>query len=294
MSVYMVAELGINHNGDPAILSRMIDAAARAGVHAIKFQVGYPEDYVTPEQRDTQKETPWGPMTYVAYRQRLELSNDQILAAAAHARAKDMEVVVSPLDVRTVARLEYIGLAPDAYKIASPKIVDVGLLHAVRYAGRPVMLSTGMCTLEEVDQAIAYLERPSGDVRVAVLHCTSKYPCPLADLNLSLIPVLIARYPQRTIGYSGHETAPWPSEVAAVLGAQIIERHLTLDRAMWGSDQAASLEPEAFASLAAHIRDHPLVYGDGIKRLDPTLPNWRKFRSSSSTFVTTNAAETTE
>lgn len=274
-SCYIVAEIGINWNGDDDMLRDLIDAAAFAKANAVKFQVGDPDEYVAPDQRDALRETPWGTLRYADYRKRLELSDAQLTQAAKQARARRLDLIVSPLDALTIARLEHLDIRCDAYKVASPKVVDDGFLHVLNHVGRPVILSTGMSTLEEIDHAIQTL---SDVPELAILHCVSKYPCPPAELNLSMIPVLTRRYPQHRIGYSGHEVGLSTSELAASLGAQIIERHITLDRSLWGSDQAASLEPEAFRSMVSHIHTNAVAMGDGIKRIDPSLPNWAKFR----------------
>ncbi len=279
---YILAELGINHNGDTAILTAMVAAAARAKVDAIKFQIGDPNEYVD-RNYERYTETPWGTLPYREYRQRLELSDTQLIGASKQARSMGLECVVSPLDALTVIRMERLGIDWAAYKVASPKIVDTALLAVMCATHRPIIVSTGQCTLEELDRTIQFIEQRSPH-RPAILHCVSKYPCPIEDLNLTMIGTLKARYPNNTIGYSGHEVAPWPTEQAVTMGAEIVERHLTLDRSMWGSDQAASLEPEAFASLVSHIRGIDAAKGTGIKDTSP-VPNAFKFRYSNALFA---------
>lgn len=285
---YIIAELGINHNGDSFTLAAMVQAAARAGVDAIKFQIGDPEDYVD-RNYERPTETLWGLLPYREYRKRLELSDEQLINASEQAKRLNLQCVVSPLDTLTVIRLERLGIDWAAYKVASPKIVDQALLAVLTRTDKPIIVSTGQCSLEELDQAIEFIEQRSPH-RPAILHCVSKYPCPVEECNLAMIQTLKQRYPNNPIGYSGHETAPWPTEQAVALGATIIERHLTLDRSMWGSDQAASLEPEAFASLVAHIRQIPASRGTGEKTKD-VPPNALKFRCSNAVFDT-NAHQT--
>jgi N-acetylneuraminate synthase len=255
---FIVAEVGINHNGCEETARRLIDAAALSGADAVKFQVGDPGEYVSPHRRAIPRETPWGVMPYLEYRRRLEFSDDQLAGLRDHANAAGLIWFASALDLKAVDRLNALGVP--CHKVASPMLTDDALLGAMR--GRPVLLSTGMSTVEEIDHAVGVL----GNEATALLHCTSAYPCPPELANLRMIGTLRERY-GLPVGYSGHEVGV-PETVAAVaMGACIVERHLTLSRASWGSDHGASLEPTGFATLVRYIRTVEAAMGDGVKRV---------------------------
>jgi N-acetylneuraminate synthase len=258
--VYIAAEIGINHNGDLDIARNLIDVAARAGCDAVKFQKRTPARCVPPEQRDMLRSTPWGEITYLDYRERVEFGAAEYGSIDEHCRLEGLAWFASPWDEESVDFLEEFD--PPAYKIASATLTDASLLKAVRSAGRTVVLSTGMSSLEQVDQAIEVL----GTDELLITHCTSSYPCPPDELNLRMIETLADRY-TCPIGYSGHEVG-LPTTVAAVaLGACYVERHVTLDRAMWGSDHAASIEPGGLDRLVKYIRVTEAALGDGEKRV---------------------------
>jgi N-acetylneuraminate synthase len=269
---YIAAEIGINHNGDLDIACRLIDAAARAGCDAVKFQKRTPHVCVPPAERDTIRHTPWGDMTYLEYRQRVEFGATEYEAIDEHCRHHGITWFASPWDEESVAFLEEFDVA--AYKIASATLTDAALLETVRSTGRTVVLSTGMSSLEQIDQAVELL----GTDNLLITHCTSSYPCPPEELNLRMIETLRNRYPC-PIGYSGHEVG-LPTTVAAVaLGACYVERHITLDRAMWGSDHAASVEPEGFARLVKYTRVTEAALGDGEKQVyDSERPLMQRLR----------------
>ncbi|WP_182491738.1 N-acetylneuraminate synthase family protein [Microcella alkalica] len=262
--VYVIAEIGLNHNGDVEVAKQLIDVAADAGVDAVKFQKRTPELATPPHMRDVVRETPWGAMTYLEYRHRVELDREQYIEIGDHAMLRGLTWFASPWDEPSVAFLEALNVA--AYKVASASVTDLALLRTIAGTGRPVILSTGMSTLEQIDAAVAALD---ADERLIVLHATSTYPMPASEANLRMIPVLAARYPDVPVGYSGHEPGLQISLAAVALGATAIERHITLDRAMWGSDQAASLEPRGLERLVRDVRVIEEALGDGIKRVQP-------------------------
>lgn len=262
--VYVIAEIGLNHNGDVEVAKRLIDVAADAGADAVKLQKRTPELATPAHMRDVERETPWGTMTYLEYRHRIELDREQYIEIGDHATLRGLTWFASPWDEPSVAFLEGLNVA--AYKVASASVTDLALLRAIAATGRPVILSTGMSTLEQIDAAVAALD---ADDRLIVLHATSTYPMPPAEANLRMIPVLAARYPGVPIGYSGHEPGLQISLAAAALGATAIERHITLDRAMWGSDHAASLEPSGLERLVRDVRVIEEALGDGVKRIQP-------------------------
>lgn len=260
---YVIAEIGLNHNGDVELAKRLIDVAADAGAQAVKFQKRTP-DICTPEHmRDVPRETPWGTMTYLEYRHRVEFDHDQYVEVGDHATMRGLDWFASPWDVPSVAFLERLGVV--AHKVASASLTDLELLEALRETGKPVILSTGMSTMEQIDRALEVL----GTDRVVLMHATSTYPMEPDEANLRVIPVLRDRYPGVPVGYSGHERGLQISLAAIALGAVAVERHITLDRTMWGSDHAASLEPGGLSHLVRDIRIIETAIGDGVKRVFP-------------------------
>lgn len=261
--VYVIAEIGLNHNGDVNVAKRLIEVAADAGAQAVKFQKRTP-DISTPEHMKlTPRETPWGTMTYLEYRHRVEFGRDEYAAIADHASLHGLDWFASPWDAPAVADLESYGVV--AHKVASASVTDLELLEAVRDTGKPVILSTGMSTLDEIDRAVTVL----GTERLVIMHATSSYPMPPEEANLLMIPALKRRYPGVPIGYSGHERGLQISLAAVALGAVAVERHITLDRTMWGSDHSASLEPQGLEHLVRDIRIIGDAMGDGVKRVYP-------------------------
>ncbi|WP_424183776.1 N-acetylneuraminate synthase family protein [Actinokineospora sp. G85] len=260
---YVVAEAGINHNGDVELAKRLVDVAADAGADAVKFQKRTPEIATPPSMRDTRRETPWGEMSYLDYRYRVEFDEEQYADIARHCDKRGIAWFASPWDVPSVEFLERFDVP--THKVASASLTDVPLLEALRDTGKPIICSTGMSTMEEVDAAVAVL----GTERLVLLHATSTYPCPPEESNLRTIATLRERFPDVPVGYSGHERGLQVSVAAVALGACLVERHITLDRAMWGSDHAASLEPDGLRKLVRDIRVVETALGDGVKRVFP-------------------------
>lgn len=260
---YVIAEIGLNHNGDVDIAKRLVDVAAEAGAQAVKFQKRSPHISTPEHMKNVMRSTPWGEMTYLDYRFRVEFDREQYIEIGDHATLRGLAWFASPWDEPAVAFLEDINVA--AYKVASASVTDLGMLRAIAATGKPVILSTGMSTLVQIDAAVAAL----GTDNLIVLHATSTYPLPAEEANLRMIPALAARYPGVPIGYSGHEVGEQISIAAVALGATVVERHITLDRSMWGSDHSASLEPAAFSSLVSDIRVIEDALGDGVKRIFP-------------------------
>jgi N-acetylneuraminate synthase len=269
---FVVAEIGINHNGDLGIARRLIDAAVHAGVDAVKFQKRTPELCVPPEQRNQMRETPWGYITYLEYRHRVEFGEADYGEIDLYCREKGISWFASVWDEPSV---DFLGrFDVPCYKLPSAALTDHNLLRRVRRTGRPVILSTGMSTMEQIRNAVDVL----GTDDLLLAHATSTYPCEPAELNLRMIQTLRESFPC-PVGYSGHEVGLIPSVVALALGACLVERHITLDRAMWGSDQAASVEPGGFERLVKYIRVTEGSLGDGIKRVYPSEePSLRRLR----------------
>ena len=259
--VFITAEIGINHNGDVAIARQLIDAAVEAGCDAVKFQKRSPERCVPREQWDAPRETPWGRMPYIDYRRQLEFGLEDYREIDRHCRARGITWFASCWDEESI---EFIAqFEPPCYKIASAGLTSEALLRAMRRMNRPVILSTGMSTLEQVDRAVELL----GQERLLLLHCTSTYPARPQELNLRVLEAYRQRY-ACPVGYSGHEVGLQTTLAAVAMGACMVERHITLDRAlMWGSDQAASVEPGGFKRLVRDIRIIEQAMGDGRKRV---------------------------
>ena len=259
--VYITGEIGINHNGDLANAFALIDQAAAAGCDAVKFQKRTPQVCTPRDQWDLERDTPWGRMSYIDYRHRVEFGHDDYAAIDAYARQRGIAWFASPWDVESVDFLEEFDVP--AHKIASASLTDDELLRRVRATGRTVILSTGMSTPRQIRHAVEVL----GSDTVILCHATSTYPAKPAELNLRMIHTLQSDFPNVPIGYSGHETGLQTTLAAVALGAVFVERHITLDRAMWGSDQAASVEPPGLQRLVRDIRTISESLGDGVKRI---------------------------
>ena len=269
---YIVAEIGINHNGDLETAKRMIDASMLAGVDAVKFQKRTPELCVPPDQQGKMRETPWGYVSYLEYRHKVEFGEEAYRAIDAYCRERRLTWFVSVWDEPSVDFMR--AFEPVCFKIPSASLTDHGLLRRARDTGRPVVLSTGMSTMQQIESAVEVL----GTDNLIINHATSTYPCEPRELNLRTISTLRERFPC-PIGYSGHEVGLIPTVAAVTLGACMVERHITLDRAMWGSDQAASIEPGGFQRLVKYLRVTEQALGDGVKRVyDSEQASLRKLR----------------
>ncbi len=268
--VFVIAEIGINHNASLDLAKRMIDGAVLAGADAVKFQKRTPELCVPRDQWDIERETPAGRMTYIDYRRWIEFGEAQYREIDRHCRERNIYWFASCWDEPSVDFMEMFE--PPLYKAASASLTDLPLLQKMKSTGRPLMISTGMSTLEEIQAAVAAV----GTDNLLIAHSTSAYPCPLEDLNLRMIHTLKQLHPRVPIGYSGHETGLAPTWASVSMGACFVERHVTLDRAMWGSDQAASVEIGGLMRLVANIRDVERSMGDGIKRVTATELAQRK------------------
>ena len=262
MGVYVIAEVGINHNGSLDTALSLVRVAKEAGCDAVKFQKRTPVDCVPLEQRDLVRETPWGVMSYLEYKERVELSSSDYDEIIKLCRDLNIDWFASPWDTKSVQFLNEKDVR--FHKIASACITDLELLQSVKASGRPVFMSTGMSTIHEVDTAVGIL----GTENLTLLHTNSTYPGNPEDTNLMTMKTLQDRYGV-PVGYSGHETGLQVSLAAVALGAVAIERHITLDRAMWGSDHAASLEPHGLEMLVRDIRIIEKAIGDGVKRVYP-------------------------
>jgi N-acetylneuraminate synthase len=271
--VFIIGEIGINHNGSIDIAKKMIEGAFYAGCDAVKFQKRTPEICVPRDQWYIERDTPWGRMTYIDYRHKIEFNKDEFAQLVKFCNEKGITWFSSCWDEESVDFIEEFN--PPLYKTASASLTDIDLLLKHRALNKPVMMSTGMSTNEEIEAAIEIL----GTEKLLIAHSTSSYPCSIDELNLKMITTLKEKYPYNPIGYSGHEVGLAPTWAAVSLGASFIERHITLDRAMWGTDQAASVEIMGMARLVSNIRDIEKALGDGIKKVyQSELKNLYKLR----------------
>lgn len=270
--VFIIAEIGINHNGDLDIAKRLIDAAKASGCNAVKFQKRTPRLCVPPDQRKKMRETPWGLITYMDYRNKIEFGLKEYREIDRYCKKIGITWFASCWDKPSIDFLEQFK--PTCYKVPSAMLTNTKLLKYFRKTGRPIILSTGMSTMEQIKSAVQVL----GTDNLIITHCTSTYPCPLKELNLKMIQTLQQNF-DCPIGYSGHETGLVPSTAAVAMGACLIERHITLDRAMWGTDQAASVEPIGLMRLVKDIRAVEQALGNGVKKVyDSELPVMQKLR----------------
>jgi len=242
----VVAEIGINHNGDMDIVRKLITIAAQFGCDYVKFQKRTPELCVPPAMRDKPKATPWGDMTYMEYKHRIELSAEDYEQIDNWCGFHNIGWYASAWDIPAASFLQEMGCS--WVKIPSAKITDLELLDYCRNVFNHVVISTGMSTEQEIDAAVR-VSSPE-----YLLHTHSAYPAPIEELDLNYMLHLKEKYPDSLVGYSGHEYGLVPSFAAVALGAQMIERHITLDRNMWGSDQTASIEPVGLYKLVRGIR----------------------------------------
>jgi N-acetylneuraminate synthase len=268
---FIIAEIGINHNGDIDLAKRLISVAVGAGCDAVKFQKRTVDVVYTQEELAKPRENPFG-STNRDLKYALEFEQEEYEEIDAFCRSVKMHWFASPWDEGSVDFLQQFALP--IYKIASASLTDDHLLRHIRKAGKPILLSTGMSTYAEIDHAVQVL----GKENLVLMHATSTYPANYNELNLRAIPTMAARYGV-PIGYSGHETGIPTSVCAAALGACCVERHITMDRASWGSDQAASLEPNGITRLVRDIRLWEQSKGDGIKKVyEREFPIIKKLR----------------
>lgn len=270
--VYVIAEIGINHNGDIEIAKKLMDVAAQSGCDAVKFQKRTPEICVPEDQKSVLRETPWGTMTYFDYKKRIEFEDAEFKIIDTHAKKLNIDWFASPWDVPSVDFLERFDVP--CHKIASACVTDNELLSAINQTKKTTILSTGMSSIDEIDKAVATLV----DVPLAIAQSTSTYPCVASELNLRALISLAERYNVPT-GYSGHEHGLQATIAAVAIGATFIERHITLDRSMWGTDHSASLEPAGLQRLVRDIRVVEEALGDGVKQVYPSeIPVRAKLR----------------
>ncbi|HPR35710.1 MAG TPA: N-acetylneuraminate synthase family protein, partial [Anaerolineaceae bacterium] len=228
---YIIGEIGINHNGDIDVAKKLMEVAKNAGADAVKFQKRTPELCVPEHQRSQMRDTPWGYITYLDYRYKVEFDEEDYTEIDRFAKEIGIDWFASSWDIPSLEFIERFN--PPAHKLPSALLTDLELLRAYRATGKPLIVSTGMSTLNEIKAALELI----GEENLILCHTTSSYPCPPEELNLRMLQTLRDMTSICPIGYSGHEVGLVPSAVAVALGACLVERHITLDRAMWGSDQ---------------------------------------------------------
>ena len=269
---YVIAEIGINHNGSLDLAKILIDIAVECGCDAVKFQKRDVDTVYTQEELLKERISPFG-KTNGDLKRGLELSYEAYQKLFSYAREKEIDIFASPWDSKSVDFLEQFS--PCCYKVASASITDYKLLEKIKKTGKPVIISTGMSTEEEIDNAIKIFNQKN----IAILACTSTYPTDDSEINLNKIKTLKKKYPKIPIGYSGHERDIFPSLIAVALGACIIERHITISKDIWGSDQWASLEPKELKELVTGIKRVKTIMGDGkITVYDSEQPIKKKLR----------------
>lgn len=270
---YIIAEIGINHNGSIDTAKKLIDIAALSGCDAVKFQKRNPDVCVPEHQKNVIRETPWGTMTYLQYKHKIEFGKKEYDEIDSYCNDKGISWSASPWDLDSLNFLDQYDLP--FIKIPSAMLTNNELLEESVKTGKKIILSVGMSTLEEIDVAVDILRKSNN---FALLHCNSSYPAPLNELNLSAIQTLKNRYGCE-VGYSGHEFRLGTTVASIYLGATIIERHITLDRTMWGTDHMSSVEPQGLIKLVKGIRELEDAYGDGVIRVtDSQIPIRTKLR----------------
>jgi len=259
-NITIISEIGINHNGDLDVAKRLIDISKIAGCDVVKFQKRNPDVCVPEHQKGTIKNTPWGDMTYIEYKHRMEFGETEYKEIQSHCKniGIDWSVSVWDLDSLDFIRDYDISLV----KIPSALLTDHELIEACKSLDKKIVLSTGMSTVEEIDLAVDCLDGHD----FSLLHCNSTYPAPIEDINLRCISRLKERY-ECEVGYSGHEFGLTTTIASICLGATVIERHITLDRTMWGTDQMCSVEPHGLIKLVKGIRELEMALGDGVKKI---------------------------
>ncbi len=261
---FIIAEIGINHNGSLDIAKQLIDAAKWAGADTVKFQKRT-IDIVYAGQLDKPRESQWG-KTNGDQKRGLEFSELQYDLIASYCESIKMPWFASAWDIPSLEFLRKYNLPWN--KVASAMVKNIEFLAAVSWEHKPTFISTAMCDYDDIEQALKIFSKNISSSSLTLMHCVGTYPCAEEDLNLQMIPTLQKKYIY-PVGYSGHEASVSPSVIAAALGATAIERHITIDRSMYGSDQAASLEPHGFKSMVDQIRKLPAIMGDGIKKILP-------------------------
>lgn len=260
--VYTIAEIGINHNGDIDLAKKLIDAAYVTGWDCVKFQKRVPDICVPEEQKNKLRQTPWGEMKYIDYKHKIEFKKNEYDLIDQYCKSKPIDWTASVWDMPS---LDFIlDYEIPFIKIPSAHLTNLELVERAAETKKPIIISTGMSTLEEVDNAYNIIIKHNSNL--VIMHCNSTYPAPIEELNLKVIKTFNKRYGS-IIGYSGHEYSLEPTVIAAVLGAKVIERHITIDHNLWGTDQKSSLEIDGMDKLIKRLSIIDSIIGNGEKKL---------------------------
>lgn len=278
--VYIIAEIGQNHNGDIDQAIRLIDLAAVAGCNAVKFQKRTPSVCIPEHQKSVIRDTIWGRMDYLSYREKLEFGQKEFDIISEYCKSKKIDWSASVWDIPSVDFMNQYTDSIPWLKIPSAKITDLELVEKVviwaSQSGKKIIISTGMSTEEEINACVKKIYDDLHPENLIILHCNSAYPCDIKDMNLSYIGVLKKRYPGSQIGWSGHEVRVGTSVSSAYLGAEVIERHITLNRFSPGTDHLSSLEPPGLIKLVSGIRELEQAYGEPVKSISSAEMECRK------------------
>ena len=270
----IIAEIGINHNGDISMAKKLISMAKNCGCDYVKFQKRNPDICVPENQKKQMRETPWGYISYLDYKKKIEFSKDDYKIIDDYCKEQKIEWFASVWDLDSLKFIEQFNVS--SHKIASALVTNLELLKEVAKCKKYTFISTGMCELEDIDKAVDIFKKANCEFEL--MHSVSTYPADEKDFNLSLINFYKKRY-NCNVGYSGHEAGISPSVIAAALGASSIERHITLSRSLFGTDQSASVERRGLTELVTVIRKIPIVLGVPQKKmLDAEKPIAKKMR----------------
>ena len=265
--IKIIAEAGCNHNGSITNAKKLIDIAKVAGCDVVKFQKRNPDVCVPEHQKTVMRDTPWGKMTYLDYKYKVEFNQNQYDEIDIYCKEKDIKWSASPWDIDSLDFLNQYDIP--FIKIPSALLTDLELIKESVKTGKKIIISTGMSTIEEIDNAVDTIKKVNAEAQYAILHCNSTYPAPNDELNLNCIKTLKDKY-KCEVGYSGHEFGLTTTIASVCLGATIIERHITLDRTMWGTDQMCSVEPQGLIKLVRGIKELNKALGDGKKIVTET------------------------
>jgi N-acetylneuraminate synthase len=260
---FMIAEIGINHNGSIKIAKQLIDLAKKYDFQAVKFQKRDPNICVPEFQKKLIRSTPWGEMTYLDYKKKIEFNYSQFKELTSYCKKVKIDIFCSAWDKNSQKFIRKLRFKYN--KVASAMLTNIDLITDIAKEKKHTFISTGMSNYNDITKAIKIFKKFK--CKFTILHCVSSYPCQSEDLNLSLIQTLKKKYKCK-IGYSGHEDTVSPSIIAYLLGAEVIERHITLDRSMWGTDQSASLSEEGIRNLMTIIKKIPEMIGNGKKKIN--------------------------
>ena len=259
--VFLIAEIGINHNGKISLAKKLIDLAKKTGFDAVKFQKRTPELTTPNEKKYNLRDTPWGKITYLDYKKKIEFGRKEFNEIDKYCKKKKIKWFASPWDIQSNDFLDKYKCKYN--KVASPMIKNIALINHIASKKKYTFISTGMCEMKDIKIMVDVFKKKK--CKFSLLHCVSTYPAKDSELNLKMIKTLRKKF-KVDVGYSGHEKSVSPSLMAVCLGAKVIERHITLDRTMWGTDQAASLEENGMRTLVEYVRKFELALGDGVKK----------------------------